>query len=78
MPQRRKKTIPVPRTKATNDRLRAALAKCKKTEDIEECLARAAPAPEGALIVVNDGTVDEGAARLLAAIDSVSAPADSG
>jgi len=35
MPQRRKKTVPVPKTKATTDRLRATLAKCEKTELID-------------------------------------------
>lgn len=35
MPPRRRKTISVPRTKVTTDRLKATLAKCKKTELID-------------------------------------------
>ncbi len=35
MPQRRKKTVPIPKTKVTTDRLKATLAKCKKTELID-------------------------------------------
>ena len=35
MPQRRKKTVPVPKIKATTDRLKAALAKRKKSELID-------------------------------------------
>ena len=47
-------------------------------EDIEARLARAdRPAPEGCRVVVNDGTVAEGVARLLGAIDAVSRSAES-
>jgi len=35
MPKRRKKTIPVPKTKAKTDRLKATLTKCKKAELID-------------------------------------------
>ena len=35
MPQRRKKTVPIPKTKVTTDRLKATLAKCKKTELVD-------------------------------------------
>jgi uncharacterized Zn finger protein len=35
MPKRRKKTVPVPRTKATTERLKLALAKCKKADLID-------------------------------------------
>jgi uncharacterized Zn finger protein len=35
MPPRKRKTVPVPRTKVTTDRLQAALAKCKKPELID-------------------------------------------
>jgi uncharacterized Zn finger protein len=35
MPQRRKKTVPIPKTKVTTDRLKATLAKCKKIELID-------------------------------------------
>ena len=35
MPQRRKKTVPIRKTKVTNDRLKAALTKCKKAELVD-------------------------------------------
>ena len=35
MPKRRKKTVPIPKTKVTTDRLKVALAKCKKTELVD-------------------------------------------
>ncbi len=35
MPRRRKKTVPIPKAKVTTDRLKATLAKCKKTELVD-------------------------------------------
>lgn len=42
-------------------------------EAIEARLTRETPSPEGALTVINDSSVEEGAARLLAAIDAAGA-----
>ncbi|MEM7269379.1 MAG: phosphonate metabolism protein/1,5-bisphosphokinase (PRPP-forming) PhnN [Pseudomonadota bacterium] len=50
----------------------------ESAEEIEERLVRAArPAPEGALVVANDGSIEEGVVRFLAAIDRLSAPVES-
>ncbi len=48
------------------------------TNDIEARLNRAdRPAPEGALVIANDDTIEVGVARLLNAIDAVSRPVES-
>lgn len=62
MPRRRKQTAPVPKTKATTDRLKAALARHKKSELID--------------VIAEIARTDRGILRQLESRFGVEAPPD--